>query len=117
MVGYVNWQRNRRRFLHDTVIDTIVADMKANAPDHVAVTGDLVNLALDREIELARLWLETLGDPDDVSVVPGNHDAYVPGALDKVCRAWGAVDERRRRQERRSTASPSPTCACAAMSR
>ena len=90
MVGYVNWQRNRRQFLHDSVIDAIVADMKANAPDHVAVTGDLVNLALDSEIELARLWLETLGDPHDVSVVPGNHDAYVPGAFDKVCRAWGA---------------------------
>ena len=63
MLGYVNWQRNRSRFLHDTVIDTIVTDMKASAPDHVAVTGDLVNLALDREIELARLWLETLGNP------------------------------------------------------
>ncbi len=23
-------------------------------------------------------------------MVPGNHDAYVPGALDKACRAWGA---------------------------
>ena len=90
MLGYVNWQRNRSRFLHDTVIEAIVLDMKANAPDHVAVTGDLVNLALDREIELARLWLETLGDPHDVSVVPGNHDAYVPGALDRLCRAWGS---------------------------
>ena len=89
ILGYVNWQRNRRRFLHDGVIDAIVDDMKANAPDHIAVTGDLVNLALDREIELARLWLETLGDPHDVSVVPGNHDAYVPGALDRICRAWG----------------------------
>lgn len=89
VLGYVNWQRNRRRFLHDAVISAIVTDMKANAPDHVAVTGDLVNLALDREIELARLWLETLGDPDEVSVVPGNHDAYVPGALDRICRAWG----------------------------
>ena len=27
--------------------------------------------------------------PHDVSVVPGNHDAYVPGALDRICRAWG----------------------------
>jgi 3',5'-cyclic AMP phosphodiesterase CpdA len=88
VLGYVNWQRNRRRFLHDTVIEAIVLDMKASAPDHVAVTGDLVNLALDREIELARLWLEMLGNPHDVSVVPGNHDAYVPGALDRVCRAW-----------------------------
>jgi 3',5'-cyclic AMP phosphodiesterase CpdA len=89
VLGYVNWQRNRSRFLHDSVIEAIVADMKAAGPDHVAVTGDLVNLALDREIELARLWLETLGDPHDVSVVPGNHDAYVPGALDRICRAWG----------------------------
>jgi 3',5'-cyclic AMP phosphodiesterase CpdA len=90
ITGYVNWHRNRRQFLHDNVIDTIVADMKASAPDHIAVTGDLVNLALDIEIDMARQWLELLGSGDDVSVVPGNHDAYVPGAFDKVCRAWGA---------------------------
>ena len=36
-------------------------DIKAEKSDHLAVTGDLVNLALDGEIELARLWLETLG--------------------------------------------------------
>jgi 3',5'-cyclic AMP phosphodiesterase CpdA len=90
VLGYVNWQRNRRRHMHDAVIDTIVADVKANAPDHLAVTGDLVNLALDGEIEMAKHWLETLGSPHDVSVVPGNHDAYVPGAFDKVCRSWAA---------------------------
>lgn len=90
MVGYVNWQRNRRLHMHDAVIDTIVADLKASKPDHLAVTGDLVNLALDGEIEMARLWLETLGSPQDVSVVPGNHDAYVPGAFDKACRSWAA---------------------------
>jgi 3',5'-cyclic AMP phosphodiesterase CpdA len=89
VLGYVNWQRNRSRFLNDSVIAAILTDMKVSNPDHVAVTGDLVNLSLDREIELARLWLEMLGNPHDVSVVPGNHDAYVPGALDRVCRAWG----------------------------
>lgn len=90
MVGYVNWQRNRRHIMQDGVIGSIVADIKAEGVDHLAVTGDLVNLALDGEIELAKLWLETLGSADDVSVVPGNHDAYVPGAFDKVCRFWGA---------------------------
>ena len=88
VVGYVNWQRNRGRHMADAVTDTLVADMQANRPDHIAVTGDLVNLALDGEIELARLWLETLGSPHDVSLVPGNHDAYVPGAFDKACRSW-----------------------------
>lgn len=90
VLGYVNWQRNRRRHMHDAVIDAIVADMKASGPDHLAVTGDLVNLALDGEIEMARHWLETLGSPYDVSLVPGNHDAYVPGAFDKICRSWAA---------------------------
>jgi 3',5'-cyclic AMP phosphodiesterase CpdA len=89
ITGYVNWHRNRREFLHDSVIDAIVDDMKAASPAHIAVTGDLVNLALNIEIDMARQWLELLGDPHDVSVVPGNHDAYVPGAFDKVCRAWG----------------------------
>jgi 3',5'-cyclic AMP phosphodiesterase CpdA len=89
MVGYVNWQRHRRHIMHDSVIGSIVTDIKAVGVDHLAVTGDLVNLALDGEIELAKLWLETLGPTDDVSVVPGNHDAYVPGAFDKVCRSWG----------------------------
>ncbi len=90
MVGYVNWQRNRRRHMVDAVTDKLVADLRTNGPDHIAVTGDLLNLALDGEIELARLWLETLGSPHDVSLVPGNHDAYVPGAFDKACRAWAA---------------------------
>jgi 3',5'-cyclic AMP phosphodiesterase CpdA len=88
MVGYVNWQRNRRRALTEGALGAVVADIKAAAPDHLAVTGDLVNLALDAELDLAKLWLETLGQPEDVSVVPGNHDAYVPGAFDKACRLW-----------------------------
>ena len=69
--------------------------MHAAEPDHIAVTGDLVNLALDDEVEAARGWLETVGPPDLVSVVPGNHDAYVPGALARVRKAWGALHGRR----------------------
>jgi 3',5'-cyclic AMP phosphodiesterase CpdA len=90
VVGYVNWQRNRRKVMHDGIAGVIVADIKAHQVDHIAVTGDLVNLALDGEIEMAKIWLEALGPGHDVSVVPGNHDAYVPGAFDKTCRAWQA---------------------------
>ena len=57
------------------VLDALVSDMQAQQPDHVAVTGDLVNLALDAEFNPARQWLEGVGDPADVTVVPGNHDA------------------------------------------
>ena len=41
------------------------------------------------EYAAARAWLETLGPPHDVTVIPGNHDAYVPAALGGPEKAWG----------------------------
>ncbi len=78
--GYMNWKR--RAQIHDMdVLAALVADMKAQAPDHVAMTGDVMNIGLPGEFPIARAWLETLGDPRDVSFTPGNHDAYVRAAL------------------------------------
>ncbi|WP_182085453.1 metallophosphoesterase [Aureimonas sp. ME7] len=88
ITGYINWQRNRKRAMFGDTLLRLVADMKAQSADHVAVTGDLVNLATKGEITGARIWLEDLGDPKWVSVVPGNHDAYVPGALKRVYDEW-----------------------------
>lgn len=88
ITGYVNWHRNRSKLMHDGVTDALLADMHREGTDHIAVTGDLTNLALEIEIDAARQWLEQLGTPHDVSIVPGNHDAYVPGAIYKACRAW-----------------------------
>ena len=88
VTGYVNWHRNRRRSMFGDTLTDLVADMKMQAPDHVAVTGDLVNLATKKETVAARLWLEDLGTAHDVSVVPGNHDAYVPGALKRSYKEW-----------------------------
>ena len=81
VTGYINWQRNRR-FVHDAeVLGKIVADLKAQAPDHIAVTGDLSNIALEEEFARGRKWLQDLGSLHDVSLVPGNHDAYVRQAV------------------------------------
>ncbi len=56
VTGYINWQR-KRRFIHDpAVLAKIVADLKAQAPDHIAVTGDIANIALPAEFpQRARL--------------------------------------------------------------
>ncbi|RCS25573.1 metallophosphoesterase [Phyllobacterium salinisoli] len=88
ITGYFNWRRNRQAVMTSGALEALTAELKAQAPDHIAITGDLVNLALNLELEAARLWLETLGNPANVSLVPGNHDAYVPGALDNACRIW-----------------------------
>jgi 3',5'-cyclic AMP phosphodiesterase CpdA len=76
-LGYVNWTRNRHKYQRREVLDALVADMKAQGPDHIAVTGDLVNLALEAEFAPARSWLDGVGPPDRVTTIPGNHDAYV----------------------------------------
>src|SRR5882757_10357606 len=52
--GYLNWTRNRHKYHRREVLDALVADMQAQRPDHVAVTGDLVNLALDAEFTPAQ---------------------------------------------------------------
>jgi 3',5'-cyclic AMP phosphodiesterase CpdA len=72
------------------VLDTLVADMKAAAPDHIVVSGDLVNVSLADEFVSAADWLESLGKPADITLVPGNHDAYVPAAAHAAERAWAA---------------------------
>ena len=88
ITGYINWQRNRGKEMGGEWLHGLLAHLHAQSPDHIAVTGDLVNLALEAEVEAARGWLETVGAPEGVSVVPGNHDAYVPGALARVRKAW-----------------------------
>src|SRR6266568_4297879 len=76
-LGYLNWTRNRHKYHRRDVLDALVADMQGQRPDHIAITGDLVNLALEAEFSPAQAWLESVGPPDRVTVIPGNHDAYV----------------------------------------
>jgi len=88
-LGYINWTRNRHKFQRRDVLDVLVSDLRAQMPDHVALTGDLVNLALEAEFALSRAWLESVGTPDQVTVVPGNHDAYVRATKHRSVEAWG----------------------------
>ena len=87
MLGFVNWQRRRRQYGR-AFLDRLMTDLAQQRPDHIVVTGDLVNLALPAEFLLARAWLETIGTPESVSVVPGNHDAYVRLRRDPGHRQW-----------------------------
>jgi 3',5'-cyclic AMP phosphodiesterase CpdA len=77
MIGAANWTLRRRHFHDNGVADALAADVIAHKPDHVAVTGDLVNLAAASEFPDAARWLEHLGGASRVSFVPGNHDCYV----------------------------------------
>src|ERR1700686_3397999 len=87
-LGYLNWKRSRQKVHKRDVLDALVADMQAQRPDHIAVTGDLVNLALEAEFAPARAWLVSVGAPDHVTVIPGNHDAYVRATQHRFAEPW-----------------------------
>lgn len=87
-LGYLNWVRKRRHDHRRPVLDRIVADMLAQAPDHIAVGGDLCNIGLPWEHAAALAWLETVGPPERVSVVPGNHDIYCSVGRDPGVGRW-----------------------------
>ena len=88
-LGYLNWTRNRHKFHRRDVLDTLISDLQAQTPDHIAVTGDFVNLALEAEFAPARMWLESVGTPDRVTTIPGNHDAYVRTTQHRFAETFG----------------------------
>ena len=87
ITGYVNWRRNRGASHDMELLAALVSDLRDTAPAHVACTGDLCNLGLPSEWGSSRTFLDSLGLPEDVSFVPGNHDAYIQGSLEGLLKA------------------------------
>src|SRR5579872_4357170 len=90
LLGYLNWTRNRHRFHRRDVLNVLVSDLQAQAPDHIAITGDLVNLSLEAEFAAARKWLEGIGTAERLTIIPGNHDAYVRSTRHCFGKAWAS---------------------------
>jgi 3',5'-cyclic AMP phosphodiesterase CpdA len=88
-LGFINWHRKRKHIHRRDILDDITRDLKAQPADHIAVTGDLVNLSLPVEYARARAWLETIGSPNNVTVIPGNHDVYIRQVEDAPAEYWG----------------------------
>jgi 3',5'-cyclic AMP phosphodiesterase CpdA len=88
LLGLLSWHLRRKAIHEGPVLAALVTDLHAARPDHTVVTGDLVNISLPEEFARAAVWLKDLGPPWDVSVIPGNHDAYVPIAWDRSLALW-----------------------------
>ena len=88
-LGLINWYRRRHRHHHADVLDAIVPTCRRRSPDHIAVTGDLVKSRSISEFARAARWLDTVGTPEDVTLTPGNHDAYVRRVAGHAAQHWG----------------------------
>ncbi|MFU8777837.1 MAG: metallophosphoesterase family protein [Roseovarius sp.] len=87
-LSLLSWHRKRRHHHRPEILAALIADMQDHAPDLIGVTGDLTNLGLPQEYRAARLWLDSLGDPARVTVIPGNHEALIAGAWQAGAAQW-----------------------------
>lgn len=87
-LGWLSWAASRRHEHRAAVLEALIEDLGRTGVDHVAVTGDLTHLGLRAEIAQAVAWLERLGGPERVSLVPGNHDAYARGRYPEAWAPW-----------------------------
>lgn len=86
--GILKWHLKRKSEHRANVLTTMIKDVRDSQPDHIVVTGDLTHMGLPAEFAKAKALLNALGAPDQVTIIPGNHDAYVDGALDCRLDEW-----------------------------
>src|SRR5258708_3144238 len=83
--GYANLRFRRNHQHKSEIVRAIASHLSTSKIDHVVITGDVSNLALEAEFHAVR---SVLGDvlrlpPSAVTIVPGNHDVYTRGAQKK----------------------------------
>ena len=90
LLSAIAWRRKGREH-QPRVLKALTDDIAAYGPDHIALTGDLINFAAPAEFAAARAWLQGLAEPSHLTISPGNHDALVArGAPDRFApwREW-----------------------------
>lgn len=88
LLGYLSWQLHRRHEHRFEVLEALVQDLQARMPDHTVITGDLTQLGLGQEYQQAADWLARLGPPEQITVIPGNHDRYVATSWENSLAHW-----------------------------
>lgn len=88
LLGYLSWLKRRRKEHQRPVLDALIRDLEDCAPEHLIVTGDLTHIGLPSEFQQAYEWLSGLGSPQQVTVIPGNHEAYAKTGWNQTLARW-----------------------------
>jgi 3',5'-cyclic AMP phosphodiesterase CpdA len=87
-LGLPAWFLRRRHLYQSAVLAVLEDELRRRRPDHVVITGDLTSLGTEAEYREAAAWLGHLGESDDITVVPGNHDATGRRSLVRGLPVW-----------------------------
>jgi 3',5'-cyclic AMP phosphodiesterase CpdA len=87
--GYLSWYRKRQYSHRPEILERLTQAVHDECPDQILLTGDLIHIGLEDEMIEAARWLQRLGAPEQVMLIPGNHDNYAPDSLAAMNRHWG----------------------------
>lgn len=88
LLGYLSWKTRRQHHHLPSMLETLVNDMRTIKPDHVVISGDLTHIGLPDEFDQVANWLPSVGTPEQVTVIPGNHETYVKSTWDNSFAKW-----------------------------
>lgn len=87
-LGYLSWRRKRRFEHRIEVLDALRQDLDLDGMEQLLITGDLTHIGLPSEFQQARQWLQELGSPEKLALVPGNHDSCVTEEWQQTYALW-----------------------------
>jgi 3',5'-cyclic AMP phosphodiesterase CpdA len=88
LLGYLSWRRKRRFEHRREVLDTLLEALPPDDLCQILITGDLTHVGLPEEFREAADWLRSWAAPEQVALVPGNHDAYVATRPEDTLALW-----------------------------
>ena len=111
-LGFINWHRGRKYIHRADVLDAITRDLKDSRRSTTSRSPAISSISRCRPNTRARGVAADARLPRDVTVVPGNHDIYVPRR--EQCRPsiWG--DYMRGDDGARSLSVPAAARSCCA---
>ena len=77
VLGYLSWRLHRQSEHQIDFMPALQKALTAAGVDHIAVTGDLTHLGHRADFESASQIMQQIGKPDSLTLIPGNHDAYI----------------------------------------
>ena len=88
ILGYLSWRFKRRRSHSREMLSRTLADLAGRQPDHLVISGDFTHLGTANECRETETWLNSIGGPDYISIVPGNHDHYIAAEFAETTGRW-----------------------------
>jgi 3',5'-cyclic AMP phosphodiesterase CpdA len=88
LLGLFSWHHKWKSEHKQKILDALQSHINKMNPDHICVTGDITYTTLPAEVDKAEQWMAQLAEANKISLIPGNHDAYVNGALDYAVEKW-----------------------------